>query len=434
MGFLKRNRPKDGVQGHFPAEGKHATTGHEISRGHGQSKDSEQLPPKVNLAPSPVLPNAEHVHRKQEKPESSMAREDQQTTGDRIEQENPNTICHVPQNAELTEGHQGPPFQTQKAVDASNESSQRRDADLVLVPTQDKMTVPDTTQSQPHDTGSIEARQRRRSHSQSTDESLDKAREQSPKKGRVRHRMKQKHREEIYAPSHKEKATSDRKRPGKESHEEKRRENSAYPQKQLLPQLPSSSPTQSRTDKPQSTPETPQARSELPLVRRDSFKPASGIPPKNSDPSHPGGGRDPGLTRGQVPAPAMGTIDPHAWERHLPQSADDATIQHKVLTLFEFIEHHVDAYYCDTRTKISQLPVQLAKLQSCYLPHGIPIEDLLVQAQYQGPVIKHCLINLVVSGMTADESPLFSLLPEEFTTLPRAIRKNRDEIEKRPRR
>ena len=101
-----------------------------------------------------------------------MAREDQQTTGDRIEQENPNTICHVPQNAELTEGHQGPPFQTQKAVDASNESSQRRDADLVLVPTQDKMTVPDTTQSQPHDTGSIEARQRRRSHSQSTDESL----------------------------------------------------------------------------------------------------------------------------------------------------------------------------------------------------------------------------------------------------------------------
>jgi hypothetical protein len=430
----------DGDQGHVRLRRKHRTTSHEPLQGDGQSEDVEQFSQKGHVTSSPVLLNAECVFSQpEENLESSMAQEDQPAIDDRMEGRHPNTNCHVPQQAELAEAYQGPQLSPQKEVDALNDSSQRQEAVVSVdqgdqFPPQDKVIPLDNTQSQLHDTGSIEVRRQRRSHSQSRGDALDGVQEPSPKKNGVRQKINRAFREENYASSHKEKATPDRKRQGKESHEQKQRESSAYGQKRLPSEPPSSYPAHSRLPKSQPRPETPQARPELPLVRRESFKSTSEIPQQKFDPSRLGGGRDAGLTRAQVPPQAIETVDTHAWERHLPQSADDATIQLKVLTLFEFIEHHVDGYYRDTRTKISQLPIQLAKLQSCYLPSGIPIEDLLVQARYQGPVIKHCLINLVVSGMTADESPLFSLLPEEFTTIPSAVRKNRGEIQKRPRR
>jgi hypothetical protein len=437
MGWWDRTRSKDGDQGRVRIRRKHRTTSHEPPQSNGQSEDSEQLSQKGHVTSSPALSNAECVLSKQEEnPESLMTQEDQPTIDDRIEGKHPNTNCHVPQQAEPAEAYQGPQLSPQKEVDALNDSSQRQEA-VVLVdqgdqfPPQDKVILLDNTQSQLHDTGSTEVRRRRGSHSQSRGEALDGVQEPSPKKNGTRQIIHRTFREENYAPSHKDKATSDRKRQGKESDEQKQRESSTYGQKRLPPQPPSSYP---RFPKSQPRPETSQAQPELPLARRDSFKSTSGIPQQKFDSSRPGGGRDPDLTRAQVPPQAIETVDTHAWERHLPQSADDATIQLKVLTLFEFIEHHVDGYYRDTRTKISQLPVQLAKLQSCHLPSGIPLEDLLLQARYQGPVIKHCLINLVVSGMVADESPLFSLLPEEFTTIPRAVRRNRGEIKKRPRR
>jgi hypothetical protein len=428
MGWFKRKRAKDGGQGHFH---RHRTTSHEPPQSHSQSKDLEQFSQQDPVASSPGLPNAEgESFKPEENPEPSMAQEDQPTIDDRIDGKRPN-------KAEPAEAYQSPQHSPQKEVDALNDVSQRQGADLAPVdqgdqfPPQDKVILLDNTQSQLHDTNSTEARRRRRSLSQSRGDALDSAPEPPPKKSGMRHRL---FREENYPPSHKEKATSDRKRQGKESHEQKRRESSAHGQKRLPSEPPSSFPAHSRLAKPQPRPETPQARPELPLARRESFKSTSESPQQKLDPSRLGGGRDPGLARAQIPPQAIETVDTHAWERHLPQSADDATIQLKVLTLFEFIENHVDCYYRDTHTKISQLPVQLAKLQSRYLPSSIPLEDLLVQARYQGPVIKHCLINLFVSGMTADESPLFSLLPEEFTTIPRAIRKNRGEIERKPRR
>ena len=423
MGWF--DRLIDGDQGRLR---KPRTTSRDPPQSHGQSKDLEQSSQKGHVTSSPALPNAERVLSKQEEnPESSMSQEDQPTTDDRIEGKYPNTI---PQQAEPAEAYQGPQLSPQREVDALNDSSQRQET-VVLVnqgdqfPPQDKVVLPDNTQSQLHEKDSTEVRRRRKSHSQSRGDALDGVREPSPKKNGTRQKMSRTFREEKYAPSHKEKATPDRKRQGKESHEQKQRERPSEP--------PNSFPANSRLSKSQSKPETLQARTELPLARRESFKSTSEIPQQKFDPSL-SGGRDPGLTRAQVPPQAIEAVDTHAWERHLPQSADDATIQLKVLTLFEFIEHHVDGYYRDTHTKILPLPVQLAKLQSCYLPSGIPLEDLLVQARYQGPVIKHCLINLVVSGMAADEAPLFSLLPEEFTAIPRAVRKNRGEIKKRPRR
>jgi hypothetical protein len=437
MGFWSRDRSKDGDQGHGRIRRKHR---HERPQGDGQSKDSEQFSQNGHVTSSPDLPNAECVFSQQgENPESSMAQEDQPAIGDRMEGKHPNANCHVPQHAEPAEAYQGPQPSPKKGVDALDDPSQRQEA-VALVdqggqfPPQDKVILLDNTQPQLHDAGSIEVRLQRRSHSQSRGDALDGVQEPSPKKNGTRQTINQTFREENYPPSHKEKAASDRKRQGKESHEQKQRESSAYGQKRLPSEPPSSYPAHSRLPKSKPGPETPQARPELPLARRGSFKSTSEIPQQKFDPPRLGEGRDPGLTRAQVPPQAIETVDTHAWERHLPQSADDATIQLKVLTLFEFIEHHVDGYYHDARTKISQLPVQLAELQSCYLPNGIPLEDLLVQARYQGPVIKHCLINLVVSGMAADESPLFSLLPEEFTTIPRAVRKNRGEIKKRPRR
>jgi hypothetical protein len=430
MGWL--DRLIDGDQGRLR---KPRTTSRDPPQSHGQSKDLEQFSQKGHVTSSPALPNAERVLSKQEEnPESSMSQEDQPTTDDRIEGKYPNTI---PQQAEPAEAYQRPQLSPRKEVNALNDSPQRQET---VVPVdqggqflpQDKVVLPDNTQSQLHDTDSIEARRRRRSPSQSRGDVLDSVREPSPKKNGTRQKKNRTNREENHAPSYKEKATSGRKRQGKESHEQKQRESSVHGQKRQPSEPPNSFPVHSRLPNSQSKPETLQARPEL--ARRESFKSTSEIPQQKFDPSRPGGGHDPGLTRAQVPPQAIETVDTHAWERHLPQSADDATIRLKVLTLFESIEYHVDGYYRDTHTKISQLPVQLAQLQSRHLPSDIPLEDLLVQARDQGPVIKHCLINLVVSGMTADESPLFPLLPEEFTTIPRAVRKNRGEIKKRPRR
>ena len=424
MPLFNRNRQKDGDQARLH---KSRTTSHEPSQSHNQSKDLEQSPQKGYVTSSSVLSNAEY----EEDPKSSMTQEDQPTIDDRTEGRHPNTI---PRQVEPAETYQVPQLSPQKGVDAFNDSSQRRER-VVLVnqgdqfPLQDKVVLPDNTQSQLHDTNSIQVRRPHRSHSQSRGDALDSVQEPSPKKNGMKQKISR-----VIRDDSKEKTASNRKRHGKESHEQKQREGSVHGQKRLPQEPPNSFPAHLRLPKAQLRPETLQAQPELPLVRRESFKSTSEIPQQKLDPSRLNGGRDPGLTRTQVPPQAIETVDAHAWERHLPQSADDATIRLKVLTLFESIEHHVEGYYRDTDTRISQLPVQLGMLQSHHLPSGIPLEDLLVQAWYQEPVIKHCLINLVVSGMTADESPLFSLLPEEFTTIPRAIRKNRGEIKKRPRR
>src|SRR5271156_2311734 len=280
---------------------------------HGQSKDLEQLSQNDHVTSSPVLPNAECVFSKQENPESSVTQEDQPTIADRIEGKYPNTI---PQQAEPAEAYQGPQLSPQREVDALNDSSQRQET-VVLVnqgdqfPPQDKVVLPDNTQSQLHDKDSTEVRRRRKSHSQSRGDALDGVREPSPKKNGTRQKMSRTFREEKYAPSHKEKATPDRKRQGKESHEQKQRERPSEP--------PNSFPANSRLSKSQSKPETLQARTELPLARRESFKSTSEIPQQKFDPSL-SGGRDPGLTRAQVPPQAIEAVDTHAWERHLPQS------------------------------------------------------------------------------------------------------------------
>ena len=101
--------------------------------------------------------------------------------------------------------------------------------------------------------------------------------------------------------------------------------------------------------------------------------------------------------------------------------------------MFEFLEHHVEGYYCDVDAKISQTNSDLlTQLQSPYLPYDVPLQELLQHALYQGPIIKHSLIHLVVSGMSCEEPTLFRLLPEEFTTLPRAIRRQAAEARKQP--
>lgn len=114
--------------------------------------------------------------------------------------------------------------------------------------------------------------------------------------------------------------------------------------------------------------------------------------------------------------------DSHAWEQHLLQSTDDKTIQQEVLTLFELIEHHVENYYRDVTADVSAVADnELSKLQSCYLPCSRKVGSVLKETSHPVPVIKHCLIHFVVSGMSSSEEAMFSLLPEEFTALPRAI-------------
>ena len=115
--------------------------------------------------------------------------------------------------------------------------------------------------------------------------------------------------------------------------------------------------------------------------------------------------------------------DDHAWERHLPQSADDKTIKQEVMTLFELIDQHVENYYRDVNAYIPAVVAnELSKLPSIDLPRSAA--TLLKDGQNPLPVIKHCLSHLIVDGMSPKERPLFSLLPGEFTALPRAFKES----------
>lgn len=123
--------------------------------------------------------------------------------------------------------------------------------------------------------------------------------------------------------------------------------------------------------------------------------------------------------------------DHHAWERHLPQSADDKTIRQEVLTLFELVDQHVEGYYRDTNAEVSKDAEQhLSEIWSPYLP--VPLERLLREVTYQVPIIKHCLIYLIVSGMSFEEPSMCPLLPEEFSALPRALRQSTVESGTKP--
>ena len=124
-------------------------------------------------------------------------------------------------------------------------------------------------------------------------------------------------------------------------------------------------------------------------------------------------------------------VDPkHAWEKHLPQPADDNSIRLTIKTLLHQIELHVENFYTDSAgpsNMSEEVQTELLKLDSPFLPK--PLAVLLPQARSKTALIKHCLSHLIVSHITSEGTDSTdtneSFLPLEFVALPHAIERTR---------
>jgi hypothetical protein len=110
-----------------------------------------------------------------------------------------------------------------------------------------------------------------------------------------------------------------------------------------------------------------------------------------------------------------------AWQKHLPQSADDQTIRSAVKTLFDQVELHVENFYRDSAVAMTEsLQAELLRVDSPHL--STSIVTFLPQARSQTALIKHCLLSYIVASVSTDDDSVQSLLPAEFSTLPRLAR------------
>jgi hypothetical protein len=409
----KDKRTKNGKQGQISLPGEQSKTGHELS----ESRDRNGA---------------------MERSGTSIARQNHQTSDKKIEESSSHNSPYQSHNVESAEDRQLQNFQPQRTTDAPVPNPQLEDEKRALGPQshqfqpQDGIDGENTVCIKPHDTEATQINRQCQSRSPSIRDGAESDRDPSPKKHRKRHKIKETLRQSLYPHSHEKQTSSRSKRLEKGYHGRAGLADRKDEQKQL-PDPPRLLSAQRNADTLQSRPGPMQIQSDVPPARQDTSHRTLGTAGQKSDPSHTGAGHDQDSPRVQYSTRSIEAADTHAWEKHLPQSADDATIKHEVLTLFEFIQHHVEGYYCDIERKISQATAaQLAHLQSPYLPYEVPLQELLEQARYQGPIIIHCLINLVVSGMSFDGSPLFPLLPDEFTALPRAIRNTTVETRRKP--
>ena len=114
----------------------------------------------------------------------------------------------------------------------------------------------------------------------------------------------------------------------------------------------------------------------------------------------------------------------HAWEKHLPQPADDNSIRLTVKTFLHQVELHVENFYSDSAAPSNvsdELQTELQMLDSPFLPK--PLAVVLPQARSKTALIKHCLAHLIVKNITAEDNPdpSQSFLPLEFVALPNTI-------------
>jgi hypothetical protein len=110
----------------------------------------------------------------------------------------------------------------------------------------------------------------------------------------------------------------------------------------------------------------------------------------------------------------------NAWEKFLPQSADDGSIRLSVKTLFNQIEIHVENYYRDSPVQVTQqMQAGLAQVDSPNLPQSVVA--LLPRARAPRTIIKHCLANLILSHIVADGNSANTFLPAAFLSLPESL-------------
>lgn len=108
------------------------------------------------------------------------------------------------------------------------------------------------------------------------------------------------------------------------------------------------------------------------------------------------------------------------YENHLPQSADDKTIQQKAKATLDQIELHVENFY---RNSSSSAPrpdnAELVAFDSPYLPTSLA--SLLPRSKNKVNIMKHALAQSVTASISPSASPARSLLPPEFGLLPNTV-------------
>lgn len=107
------------------------------------------------------------------------------------------------------------------------------------------------------------------------------------------------------------------------------------------------------------------------------------------------------------------------WQQHLPQSADDDTVKTWMKTLFDQIENHVENFYQNNPAHHAINPTEMAvpHLESPYIAG--PVKILLSQSSEPIQLIKHCIVWSILSSISPELSIHRSILPDEFTTVPR---------------
>ena len=112
---------------------------------------------------------------------------------------------------------------------------------------------------------------------------------------------------------------------------------------------------------------------------------------------------------------------PAVFEKHIPQSADDATVKHNVNTIMDQIELHVENFYQNSPASSStNYKTELGLFDSPYLVASLA--SLLPKSKNKTNLVKHALAQHVISSISPTSDYAKSLLPPEFVLLPNTIR------------
>jgi len=125
-----------------------------------------------------------------------------------------------------------------------------------------------------------------------------------------------------------------------------------------------------------------------------------------------------------------------SWIPYLRQSVDDKNMVANVREVFVHTEQYVNNYYVNRpRQELPEdFPATLKGMSFPHLAPYTPITDLLRQVHHQDTVIKHCLVSIILSTISLDSDNSYpSLLPLEFTQLPKALQQSTAKERKIPR-
>ncbi|EZF30586.1 hypothetical protein H101_05786 [Trichophyton interdigitale H6] len=124
----------------------------------------------------------------------------------------------------------------------------------------------------------------------------------------------------------------------------------------------------------------------------------------------------------------VGSLGFHAEQsglgNYIPTPVDDKTVESRILTVFDHLALHVENYYTSSPPSnsesehLSRCAAMLSNYNSPFLP--APVASLLSQSNDREPIIKHCLVQSLISATfhaapSTSGSEVTSFLPPPFT-------------------